>query len=136
MGTFIENKTNLGLLIMRLGLAATLLVYAVPRLIDGKRAWSTVGKNIRFLQGDVSAQVLGAILLVIEVLAAMGMITGYFFRLFCICLAGIYAFYFFNYFSAGYTILPLYAASLTIVSIGLLISGPGQFAVAVKIEKK
>lgn len=131
-----ERHFNTGLLIMRLGLAATLMFYAVPRLVDGAGAWTVVGKDMRFLHADFSAQVVGLILLLAEVLAGLGMLTGYLFRLSSGLLVAVYSLYFFNYINVGYKTLPLYAGALACICLGLLFTGAGQFAVSVKIEKK
>ena len=136
METPIERQINTGLLIMRLGIAATLMVYAVPRLLDGAGAWTAVGKDMRFLQADFSAQVVGLIVLVVEVVAGLGMLTGYLFRISSGLLAAVYSLYFFNYINVGYKTLPLYAGALACICLGLLFTGAGQFAVSVKIEKK
>ena len=131
-----ERHLNSGLLIMRLGMAATLLFYALPRLLGGSRLWITVGKDLRFLHADFPAQIAGLVLLVIEVLASVGLITGGLFRISTALLAMVYSLYFFNFINIGYRTLPLYAAALACVCIGLMLVGPGRFAVAVKIEKK
>jgi uncharacterized membrane protein YphA (DoxX/SURF4 family) len=131
-----ERQVNTGLLLIRLGLAASQLIYAIPRLIDGTRAWSAVGKEMRFLHADLSAQVVGGAILIIEALASLGLITGYIFRLSTLLLAGVYGLYFFNFINEGYKTLPLYAGALACVCIGLMLSGPGRFAVSVKIESK
>ena len=131
-----ERQLNTGLLVMRLGLAATLMFYAVPRLMDGARAWTAVGKDMRFLHADFSAQVVGLILLLVEILAGLGMVTGYLFRLSSVLLAAVYSLYFFNYINVGYKTLPLYAGALACICLGLFFTGAGRFAVSVKIEKK
>jgi uncharacterized membrane protein YphA (DoxX/SURF4 family) len=131
-----ERHLNSGLLIMRLGMAATLLFYALPRLFGGTRLWIAVGKDLRFLHADFPAQIAGFALLVIEVLASVGLITGGLFRISTALLTAVYSLYFFNFINIGYRTLPLYAAALACVCIGLMFVGPGRFAVAVKIEKK
>lgn len=131
-----ERHLNSGLLIMRLGMAATLLFYALPKLLGGSRLWITVGKDLRFLHADFPAQIAGLVLLLIEVLASVGLITGGLFRISTALLATVYSLYFFNFINIGYRTLPLYAAALACVCIGLMLIGPGRFSVAVKIEKK
>ncbi|MDA8137246.1 MAG: hypothetical protein M0036_01230 [Desulfobacteraceae bacterium] len=131
-----ERQLNVGLLLARLGIAASQLFFAVPRLINGAHTWSAVGKELRFLHADFSTQVVGGVLLIIEVLASLGLITGYIFRLSALLLAGVYGLYFFNFITEGYKTLPLYAGALACVCIGLMFSGPGRFAVSVKIESK
>ena len=136
METTTEGQLNTGLLMMRLGLAATLMFYAVPRLLGGAGAWTAVGKDMRFLNADFSAQVVGLIILLVGVLAGLGMLTGYLFRISSILLAAVYSLYFFNFINVGYKTLPLYAGALACISLGLLFTGAGRFAVSVKIEKK
>ncbi len=131
-----ERQLNMGLLLMRLGIAATLLVNALPKLLGGARQWAHVGQDLRFLQADFPFQIAGVILLLFQVLGSIGMITGGLFRLSAVLLTTVYCLYFFNFFTIGYKTLPLYAAALACVCIGLMITGPGRFAVAVKIEKK
>jgi hypothetical protein len=131
-----ERHLNSGLLIMRLGIAATLLVYALPRLLGGSKLWFAVGKDLRFLHADFPAQLVGLMLLLIQVLASVGLITGGLFRISTASLAIVYALYVYNYIHIGYQTLPLYAAALAGVCIGLMLVGPGRFAVALKIEKK
>lgn len=136
MQTTSEHRMNTGLLIARCGLAATLLFYALPRLFDGSRAWSAVGRDMRFVQAGMSYAAVGLIVLLVEALSSLGLITGFMFRLSTISLAALYGLYFLNYINVGYKTLPLYAAALACVCVGLFMTGPGRFAVAVKIEKK
>jgi len=136
MQTASERQMNSGLLVVRLGLAASLLAYAIPRLIDGAVAWRVVGREMPFSLANISTQVVGLIILAIEVLSALGMLTGYLFRISATLLTVVYGLYFFNFVNVGYKTLPLYAGALACVCIGLILSGPGRFAVAVKIETK
>ena len=136
MNTVNERQLNTGLLVIRLGMAASLLIYALPKLLGGTRTWILVGKNIRFLEGDLPAQVVGFILLLVETLGSVGLITGGLFRISSVMLASVYGLYFINFINRGYQTLPLYAAALTCVCVGLLFIGPGRFAVSLKIEHK
>jgi uncharacterized membrane protein YphA (DoxX/SURF4 family) len=136
METTNQRQINTGLLIVRCGLAATLLFYALPRLLDGSAAWSAVGEDMRFLHAHASYAIVGLIVLLVKVLASVGLVTGFLFRLSSIGLACVYGLYFFNFFHVGYKTLPLYTAALAFVCLGLVMIGPGRFAVAVKIEKK
>ncbi|MGD8846157.1 MAG: hypothetical protein PVJ84_00555 [Desulfobacteraceae bacterium] len=136
MQTSGERQLNMGLLLMRLGIATTLLVNAVPKLMGGTRQWARVGKDLQFLQADFPFQAAGLTLLLLQVLGSLGMVTGGLFRISAVLLTTAYGLYFINFFTIGYKTLPLYAAALAGVCIGLVITGPGKFSVAVKIEKK
>jgi len=131
-----ERQSNLGLLLIRLGIAVTLLVYALPKLLGGSPMWIQVGRDLHYLQADFPSQIVGLVLLVIQVLGSVGLITGGLFRISSALLSVVYGLHFLNFISIGYKTLPLYAAALACVCIGLMITGPGRFAVAVKIEKK
>ena len=131
-----ERQMNAGFLIIRLGLAVTLLIFAVPRLLGGSQLWTLVGKDLHFLPASFPVKIVGLVLLLIQVLGSLGLITGYLFRLSTVSLAVVYGLYFLNYINIGYKTLPLYAAALAVVCLGLMITGPGRFAVAVKIEHK
>lgn len=136
MTTASERQLYTGLLFIRLGIAAAMLCHAVPRLLNGAHSWRMMGKEISFLHADVSTQIAGLALLIVEGLASLGLLSGYLFRLSAALMAGVYGLYFFNFTSLGYRTLVLYAAALACVCIGLLLSGPGRFAVSVKIESK
>lgn len=136
MQTASERQLNMGLLLMRLGIAATLLMNALPKFIGGSRYWIQAGKDLQFLQAGFPFKVVGFILLLLQILGSLGMITGGLFRVSAVLLTTVYSLYFINFFTIGYKTLPLYAAALACVCIGLMITGPGRFAVAVKIEKK
>lgn len=136
MGTATERQLNTGLLIVRIGIAASQLIYALPRMFDGTPAWIRVGSEIRFLHTGFSTQVLGIVLLAIEILAGLGLLTGYLFRVSATLLTAVYGLYFFNFINVGYKTLPLYAGALAVVCVGMLVAGPGRFAVSVKIESK
>ncbi|KJS30092.1 MAG: hypothetical protein VR64_17300 [Desulfatitalea sp. BRH_c12] len=129
-----DRQLNSGLLIIRLSIAVGMLYQALPRLLHGARAWTLAGREFRILHGDLSAQIVGLTLLVVEVLASIGLISGYLFRLSAALLAGVYGLYFFNYLNAGYRSLYVYAGMIACICIGLLLSGPGRYAVYVKIK--
>ncbi len=136
MQTATERQLNAGLLLMRLGIAAALFVYAIPRLIDGRTAWRLVSRNIPFHHADIPTQIVGLIVLCVELLAALGMVTGYLFRVSAVMQAIIYTLYCATFIKAGHQTLPLYVGALACACIGLMLTGPGRFAVAVKIETK
>jgi putative oxidoreductase len=136
MHTTNERQLNAGLLLMRLGIAATTLVHTIPKLTGGPRSWNQVGKDLQFLPSDVPMQAVGIVVLLFQVLGSLGMMTGGFFRISAVLLTTVYLLYFIDFFSVGYKTLPLYAAALACICIGLMVTGPGRFAVALKIEKK
>ena len=131
-----ERRISFGLLIIRLGLAAVLLMHALPKLIDGAAAWAIVGKNVSFITSGLPLEALGLILLILETLSGICLISGYFFRSANIVMTMIYILFSLNYFNADYKTLLLYAIGFVAVFFGLVYIGPGRYAVSVKIEKK
>ena len=131
-----DRQSNFGLLIMRLGLAAVLLIHSLPKLFAGNQSWQSVGTTLAFINVGVPAAILGFIMLLLGALGAISLMFGYFFRIACIILFIIFGLYFFNYFRIDYQTLMLWSAGLATVFLGLIFVGPGRYAIAVKLEKK
>ena len=131
-----ERKTNFGLLIMRLGLAAALLTHALPKLIGGVHAWQGVKTMLGFIDVGLPPTVIGLIILIVEALGAVSLLFGYFFRISCIVLFILFGLYFFNYLSIDYKTLMLWSLGIAAVFLGLFFLGPGRYAFTVKLEKK
>ncbi len=131
-----DRQSNFGLLIMRLGLAAVLLIHSLPKLFAGSHSWQSVGTTLGFINVGLPVAVLGFSMLLLETLGAVSFMFGYFFRIACIILFIIFGLYFFNYFSIGYRTLMLWSAGLAAVFFGLIYVGPGRYSIAVKLEKK
>ena len=131
-----ERKISFGLLVVRIGLSVMLLIHSVPYLLRGQAQWKSVGTTLNYLQAGIPLHVLGLIVLLIETLGALSLLSGYFFRAFCALLAVLFGFYFTNYIGIGYRTLMLFSLGLGMVFIGLINTGPGKYAVSVKLEKK
>ena len=131
-----ERKISFGLLIIRIGLAVVLLIHSVPQLLRGQAQWKSVGTTLNYLQSGIPLQMLGLTVLLIETVGALSLLSGYFFRAFCVLLAILFGFFFANYLGIGYRTLMLFSLGLGMVFIGLINTGPGKYAVSVKLEKK
>ena len=131
-----ERKINAGLLIMRLGLAAALLVHSLPKLIGGGSAWKGMGTMLSFINVGLPPTLLGLTILLVEASGAVSLIFGYFFRIACVVLFILFGLYFFNYFSINYKTLMLWSIGIASVFLGLIFIGPGRYALAVRLEKK
>jgi len=131
-----ERRISFGLLVIRLGLAAFLLIHSVPKLMDGATAWVMVGKNVNFISTGLPLEVLGLILIILETICGICIISGYFFRSANMGMTIVHILYLLNYFNAGYKTLMLYALGFVCIFFGLIYIGPGRYAVSVKIEKK
>jgi putative oxidoreductase len=132
-----DRKHHFGLLIMRLGIAAVLLLHALPKLLDGAYKWKSVGLELSPMNIGLPPVVFGFAILLLEVLGAVSFVFGYFFRLACTILFILFALYFFIYFQkAGYDTLMLWSLGLAAVFFGLIYVGPGRYSIAVKLQKK
>jgi uncharacterized membrane protein YphA (DoxX/SURF4 family) len=131
-----ERKISFGLLAMRVGLAAALLIHALPKLIGGAPHWQSIGLALSYLQIGISPPVLGLSILLLETLGAVSLLSGFMFRISCIVMTILFGYYCFTYFGVGYKSLTLYSLGLAAVFFGLMNTGPGKYAFAVKIEKK
>ena len=137
MGFISENrKINFGLLIIRAGLAAVLLIHCLPPLFAGTAGWQRIGTPLGFINIGLPPAFLGLTVLVAETLGGASLIFGYFFRTACIILTALFGLYFFNYFRVGYHTLMLWSIGLATVFLGLLYMGPGRYSIAGKLKKK
>ncbi len=131
-----ERGINLGLLLMRVGLAAVLLIHSLPKLFSGAAQWKSFGTTLSYINIGLPLEVLGFTVLLMKSLGGISLLCGYLFRTSCIILTLLFGFYFFNYINIGYRTLTLFSLGLASVFIGLVNTGPGRYALAVKLEKK
>ena len=132
-----ERKISFGLLVMRVGLSAVLILHTVPKLFGGAAAWKSVGMSLGYISFGLPVEIFGCAVLIIEALAGLSLLCGYLFRTFCITLTFLFGLFCFNYFNMkGYITLTLFSLALAVVFLGLFNTGPGRYAVAVKLEKK
>lgn len=131
-----DRRANFGLLFMRLGLTAVLLIHSLPKLFDGSSAWESVGTTLNFINIGLPPVVFGLAMLLLETLGAVSFVFGYFFRTACTILFILFCLYCLNYFRIGYQTLMLWSLGIAAVFFGLIYVGPGRYAIAVKLEKK
>lgn len=131
-----DRQMNFGLLLMRLGLTAVLLIHSLPKLLEGATAWKIVGTTLSFVNIGLPPDFFGFSMLLLEALGAISFVFGYFFRTACTVLFILFCLYFINYFRIGYQTLMLWSFGLAAVFFGLMYVGPGRYAIALKLEKK
>lgn len=131
-----DKRMSLGLLMQRLGLSTMLLIHSAPKLFTGSAQWATVGKNLSFINVGAPVHTVGLVILILESLSALSLLSGYFFRSSCIIMSILFGLYCYSYFSIGYKTLTLLSLGLATVFIGMMYTGPGRYAVSVKLEKK
>jgi len=130
-----ERKRDFGLLAMRLGLAAMLLLHALPKLFAGQHLWQRVGTMVAFADIGLPSGLIGLVFLVLETLGGVSLVFGYLFRVSCTLLFAIFGAYCFNYYRIGTQTLMQWSLGLTAVYLGLICTGPGRYAIAVKLKK-
>lgn len=131
-----DQKVNAGLLLMRLGLTAVLLIHSVPKLSAGVNTWHSIGTTLSFINIGVPPKILGFAMLILESLGAVSFVCGSFFRIACTVLFVLFSLYAYTYYRINYQTLMLWSIGLASVFLGLLYVGPGRYAIAVKVEKK
>lgn len=131
-----DRKKDLGLLIMRLGLAAVLLWHSVPKLIGGAPAWKSVGTTLDFINLGLPVSFMGLLSLTLETLCSVSLIFGYLFRLSSGVLFVLLLLYSFNYFNVAYKTLMMWSLALTTVFLGLVFAGPGRYSLAAKFQRR
>lgn len=129
-----DQRLNIGHMLIRVGLAAALLFYSVPRLFAGAGHWRLAAKTIDFLDTGLPLKWIGLLLLAVEFAGAVSLITGYLFRTAGFLLTLVMGLYCFAYFQAGHVMLPLFAFSLTFVLLGLVFTGPGGYVVSFRVK--
>ena len=132
-----ERKISLGLLVMRIGLAAMLLSYTVPKLIAGSEQWSKYGALFNHIALGIPLEMLGLAALILQAIGGLSLLTGYLFRISSIVLTVLYGFLCLNYLNQpGYHTLTLFSLGYAFIFISLVNTGPGRYAVSLKVEKK
>lgn len=131
-----NQRIDLGLLLMRLGLAVPMIVYAAPKLVAGAPAWQKAIRDIPLLGQYGSMEWVGLLVLVLVTVAALLLLTGFLFRLATLVLTIFFIIFLVHFIGLGYRTLPIYAASQVGLCLGLLFSGPGRYSIAVKIESR
>ena len=131
-----DRKKDVGLLIMRLGIAAVLLWHSVPKLIAGTPAWKSLGTTLAFINVGLPASFLGLLSLALETVCSISLIVGYFFRLSSAVLFLLLLLYSINYFNVAYKTLMMWSLALTSVFLGLVFTGPGRYSLAAKLQRR
>ena len=131
-----DRKKDMGLLVMRLGLAAVLLWHSVPKLIGGAPAWKNVGTTLDFINLGLPVSFMGLLSLSLETLCSIGLLLGYGFRLSCSVLFVLLFLYSINYFNVAYKTLMMWSLALTSVFLGLVFTGPGRYSLTAKFQRR
>jgi putative oxidoreductase len=124
-----RGKMDVGLLILRLGIGATLLYHGVSKLVEGPEKWEHMGQALGTFGITVVPTLWGILACAAECLGGLALIVGLLFRPFCVILLGVMAVAAAIHLGQGE---PLYKAShalrMAVVYLSLLFIGPGRFS--------
>lgn len=129
--SFPGNKSGLGLLSVRMGIAVFLIFHSVTRLAGNESMWKGVGKTVDAIDTGLETTTIGLIILILELLGGASIVSGYLFRIGSVLMAvvfGLYTYYY--YFVQDLTILPLYSFGFVMVCLGLALTGPGTYIIS------
>ena len=130
---FSGDKTGVGLLFMRIGVAVFLIFHSVTRLAGSASTWKSIGKMMNFIDTGMEVKTIGLIILIFELAGGACIASGYFSRIGSACMTAVFGLYTYHYyFVAGHTILPLYSFGFLMLCLGLALTGPGAYIITFK----
>ena len=122
--------TNLGLLLMRVGIGAMMIVHGYPKLLGGPEKWTKLGVSMENLNIHVYPTFFGFMAAAAEALGGLLLILGLAFRpaafllLFTMVVAAV------SHFAKGDEIgKASHAIELAFVFLGFFFIGPGRYSV-------
>jgi putative oxidoreductase len=122
--------TNFGLLVMRLGVGAMMIVHGYPKLIGGPEKWTKLGASMGNLGVHAYPEFWGFMAAVAEGLGGLLLILGLAFRPACLLLMFTMIVASVTHFSKGDTVGDAsHAIELAFVFFGLFFIGPGRYSV-------
>lgn len=124
------NYKDFGLLVMRIGLGAMMIVHGYPKIIGGPDYWEKVGGNISHFGVDFFPVFWGAMAAGTEFFGGLLIILGYFFRPTCLLLVITMIVAATSHFAKGQGINEAsHAIAVGFAFFGLMFIGPGKNAV-------
>jgi putative oxidoreductase len=122
--------SNVGLLLMRIGVGAMMIVHGYPKLIGGPEKWTKLGASMGNLNIHAYPTFWGFMAAAAEGIGGLLLILGLAFRpasfllLFTMVVAAV------NHFAKGDDLLKAsHAIELAFVFLGFLFIGPGKYSV-------
>lgn len=131
-------STDLGLLILRLGIGGMFLLHGLPKLMGGPQGWEGVAQyGLPFLPVGIVSVTFGLAAALSEFGGGLLLILGCYHRIACAALAATMAVAFTTHLGAvtGYTNFAKEAGwpfELLIVCVALFFAGPGRLRLACK----
>lgn len=125
-----STYANIGILILRVGLGAMFIYHGLPKLMGGVHTWDQMGKAMAFTGITFAPAFWGFMAAFAEFFGALALITGLFFRPFCILLTIGMAVAANMHLRTGQGMLAAsHAIEDGIVFASLIFIGPGKYAI-------
>jgi putative oxidoreductase len=122
--------TNIGLLLMRVGLGAMMIAHGYPKLMGGPEMWTKIGGAMHNMGITVYPTFWGLMAGLTESIGGLLLILGLAFRpaclflLFTMCVAATK-----HYYNGDSLLTASHAIELGFVFLGLFFIGPGRYSV-------
>lgn len=128
--SILGKYSNIGLLVMRLGLGAMMILHGYPKLLGGPERWTKLGGAMANIGVDDYPIFWGFMAAITETLGGLFVILGLAFRPVCILLAFTMAVAAITHFHRGDGISGAsHALELGFAYLGLVFVGAGKYAV-------
>jgi len=126
----LSKYSNLGLLIMRLGLGVMMVLHGYPKLLGGPEKWTKIGGAMANLGMNAYPTFWGFMAGATEALGGVLLILGLAFRPACLLLTFTMFVAALSHFHRGDDIMGAsHAIELGFAFVGLLFVGPGKYSV-------
>lgn len=126
----LERYTDTGLLLMRIGLGAMMVVHGYPKIMGGPEKWEKLGKAMEHLGVHSYFTAWGFAASVTESVGGLLVILGLFFRPVSLLMMFTMFVAAFDHFKSGDSLGDAsHAIELFFTFLGLLFVGPGKYSV-------
>jgi putative oxidoreductase len=131
-----EKRSDLGLLIIRLGLGAMMIYHGAPKFFGGPSVWSGLGEAVKYVGIHGGFEFWGMMAAFAEFVGGICLILGLFVRLFSFLLVIDMAVASFMHMGSGDGLLKAsHAIELGIVFLGLMFLGSGAWSLCRLFKK-
>ncbi len=128
-------STDLGLLILRVGIGGMFILHGYPKILGGVEGWERIAQHgLPFLPEGIISIAFGLAATVAEVGGGLLLILGYYHRIACLALAATMAVAFSTKIGAvtglgDFAKVAGWPLELLVVFVALFFAGPGRFRV-------
>ena len=125
-----QKYVDIGLLILRIGIGVMFIYHGLPKIMKGPQMWGELGKAVGFFGITFAPQFWGFMAAFAELFGGLAIISGTFFRTFCVLLTIEMVVASNMHLAKGDGLLTAsHAIEMGIVFLSLIFTGPGKYAV-------